>query len=287
MDDGWRIAITVLVGVLTGALSAMFGVGGAVVSTPAIRAQGATPLESVGSTLPSVLPSAIVGTLRYRREGLIHWQVVAGTAAVGAIGAVGGAFLSNVIPGNGHPLMLATAALMAFTGVQLWRSRDVGAPVPVPVTTAEEAGLPDAIPPGAADPPPEPAAPGFGRVAWWRLAVIGAFAGGISGLLGVGGGVFMVPAFTKWLRLPIKAAIATSLACVGLLAIPGTLTHWYLGDIDWAFALPLCVGVIPGARVGAAIALRTPDAVMRRAVAVMLIVFAIVYAGGELASLSS
>jgi uncharacterized membrane protein YfcA len=213
---------------------------------------------------------------------------VVGTAGVGALGAVGGAFLSNVIPGNGHPLMLATAALMAFTGVQLWRSRDAGASVPVPVTTAEEAGLPDAIPPGVDRAgSSEPAALGSDRVEWWRLAVIGAFAGGISGLLGVGGGVFMVPAFTKWLRLPIKVAIATSLACVGLLAIPGTLTHWYLGDIDWAFAIPLCIGVIPGARAGAALALRTPDAVMRRAVAVMLLLFAIVYAGGELASLSS
>lgn len=278
MDDGWRIAITLLVGILTGALSAMFGVGGAVISTPAIRGLGATPLESVGSTLPSVLPSALVGTLRYRSEGLIRGQVVVGTAGVGALAAVGGALLSNVIPGGGHPLMIATAALMAFTGVQLWRARN-DAPVAVPVAAAPEASAAGSLPASRAVGPE--------RVAWWRLAVIGAFAGCVSGLLGVGGGVFMVPAFTKWLRLPIKAAIATSLACVGLLAVPGTLTHWYLGDINWAFATPLCIGVIPGARAGAALALRTPDEVMRRAVAVMLIVFAIVYAGGELASLSN
>ena len=66
-----EVAITVLVGVATGVLSGMFGIGGAVVSTPAIRALGATALQAIGSTLPSILPSSISGSLRYRRENFI------------------------------------------------------------------------------------------------------------------------------------------------------------------------------------------------------------------------
>ena len=73
----------------------------------------------------------------------------------------------------------------------------------------------------------------------WRLAIIGIAAGGLSGLLGVGGGILMVPAFSAWLRLPLKETIATSLACVGIFAIPGTITHALLGHIDWAYAIPL------------------------------------------------
>ena len=68
-----EIAITVLVGVATGVLSGMFGIGGAVVSTPAIRALGATALQAIGSTLPSILPSSISGSLRYHRENFILW----------------------------------------------------------------------------------------------------------------------------------------------------------------------------------------------------------------------
>ena len=49
----------------------------------------------------------------------------------------------------------------------------------------------------------------------------------------------MVPAFSAWVRLPLKETIATSLACVGIFAVPGTITHAVLGDIDWAFAIPL------------------------------------------------
>ena len=50
--------------------------------------------------------------------------------------------------------------------------------------------------------------------------------------------------------MPLKQAIATSLVCVGLFAIPGTITHAALGHIDWRFAFFLTLGVIPGARIG-------------------------------------
>ena len=47
----------------------------------------------------------------------------------------------------------------------------------------------------------------------------------LSGLLGIGGGILMVPAFSAWVGLPLKETIATSLACVGVFAVPGTITH--------------------------------------------------------------
>ena len=75
----------------------------------------------------------------------------------------------------------------------------------------------------------------------------------------------MVPAFSAWVGLPLKDTIATSLACVGIFAIPGTLTHWYLGHIDWTFAIALAVGAIPGARIGAhiTIGIDRPDVALR------------------------
>jgi uncharacterized membrane protein YfcA len=123
------------------------------------------------------------------------------------------------------------------------------------------------------------------RLDWWRLATIGVAAGLLSGLLGIGGGILMVPAFVGWVRLPLKEAIGNSLACVGVLAVPGMVTHAALGHIDWAFALPLCVGVIPGAQLGAHLAIRTPDRTLRVAVASVLGTIAVVYAVGELMEL--
>jgi uncharacterized membrane protein YfcA len=91
----------------------------------------------------------------------------------------------------------------------------------------------------------------------------------------------MVPGFTQVGDLPVKKAIATSLACVGLFAIPGTITHALLGNIDWHFAVLLTIGVIPGARLGAALAIRAGDARLRRVVALFLGLMALAYGIGE------
>lgn len=275
VSEAVELLLVLGVGFFTGMLSAMFGVGGAVVSTPAIRALGATPVEAIGSTLPSIIPSAISGSLRYHREGLIRARVVLWTALVGAIAAVGGALLVNLVPGGGHPLMILTAALLAFTAIRTGQSPrrpdPADAEEPAPGSDADLALTPD------------PA--GERRLEWWRLATIGLAAGLLSGLLGIGGGILMVPAFVGWVRLPIKEAIGSSLACVGILAVPGMITHAALGHIDWAFALPLCVGVIPGAQAGARLTIGASDRTIRISVAVVLGTIAVIYAAGEIIEL--
>ena len=111
----------------------------------------------------------------------------------------------------------------------------------------------------------------------WRAAGIGVVAGLLSGLLGIGGGVIMVPAFTELLYMPLKSAIATSLVCVGIFAVPATITHAFLGDVDWRLAALLTIGVVPGARVGASLTIRTAERRLRLAVGVFLALVALVY----------
>jgi uncharacterized membrane protein YfcA len=264
-----QVVLTLLLGVATGVLSAMFGVGGAVVSTPGIRALGATPLEGIGSTLPSIFPSSITGTLRYHREGFVLWRAVAWTAAFGAPAAVLGSLATSSIPGRGHLQMIATAALVGLTAYRTSRQ-------PALVSNAAPVLVSSAVPAPAI----------VTRAAWWSYAVIGTAAGMLSGLLGVGGGVLMVPAFQSWLRMGLKETIATSLACVGLLAIPGTITHTLKHHIDWTFALPLCVGVIPGAQIGSHLAVKAADRSLRTFTGIVLGTIAIVYATAELIALA-
>ena len=268
--------LTTVVGFGTGVLSGMFGIGGAVASTPAIRVLGATPLDAVGSTIPSVIPSAVTGVWRYGRERLVDWRIVAWTSGIGVVATVGGALLTDVVPGNGHPLMILTAGLVGFSAFRL--SRPVAAPEPEAVVATE--GITDAAP-GLAH-----VEEGRERAEPWRLLLIGVAAGGLSGLLGIGGGVLMVPAFTAWVRIPIKSALATSLACVGVLAVPGLITHAALGHINWLYALPLCVGVVPGARLGAHLTIRSEDHTLRVLVGVVLGVIAVAYAVGETLALA-
>jgi uncharacterized protein len=251
-----RDALALLVGFLTGMLSALFGIGGAIVSNPGLRVLGAAPLVAVGTTLPSILPGAISGTLRYRREGLIDWRLIAPAAAAGLLAVVGGSLLSHAVPGQGHLLLLAIAVLLAFTA---WRTA-------LPALTRDPGSNPEPTVPRPA-PHRRP----------WVAAGIGLVAGLLSGLLGIGGGAIMVPAYTQLLSLPLKSAIATSLVCVGIFGVPATITHGLLGDVDWRLAILLIVGVVPGAQVGAAITIRTAERRLRLAVGVFLALVAVVY----------
>ena len=265
MDPGpIRDVLTVLVGVGTGVLSAAFGVGGAVVSTPAIRALGVPALLAVGTTLPSIFPSAITGTARYVKEDLILWRVVAVTAPAGILSAVVGAKLAPHVPGEGHLLMVLTALLLGYTSIRMARKPKQAGPA--------ETAAPDA---------PAPSDGGRAGV----LVAVGALAGLMSGLLGIGGGTVMVPGFTVLGKLPLKTTIATSLACVAIFAIPSTITHALDDNIDWRVALCLTIGVIPGARFGAAAAVKASDEGLRKAVATFLGIIAVVYLVGELVAL--
>jgi uncharacterized membrane protein YfcA len=249
MSPVLQFILTLLIGVLTGILSGMFGIGGAVISTPAIRALGATPLQAVGSTLPSIIPSSASGSLRYKRDNLIWGRVVLWTSAFGVPAAILGSVLSGVVPGNGHLLMILTAGLVAYTAYR----------TAFPTERELERSIADR------------------KDEWWILALIGVAAGMLSGLLGIGGGILMVPAFSALVGLPLRDTIATSLACVGIFAIPGTLTHWYLGHIDWTFAIPLSIGVIPGARIGAHFTLTAGDRLLRITVGMALGIVALIY----------
>ena len=113
----------------------------------------------------------------------------------------------------------------------------------------------------------------------------GLVAGSLSGLLGVGGGIIMVPLFRRWLALPMKNAVATSLICVGCFAIPGTITHSIEGGIDWRFAILLTIGVVVGAPFGSKMALKMSDKKLQRVFGLFLAAVAVVYGGGELLAL--
>ncbi len=269
-----RDALTLALGLVTGLLSGAFGIGGAVVSTPGVRALGASALVAVGTTLPSILPGAVAGTARYQRAGLVRWPVVAVVAPVGALASVVGSLASHVVPGGGHWLMVATAALVGLTGLRLARGDDGGEPFAAVVAPP----LPGEGASQAASPPPR-SPPERERL---RSLVLGTGAGGLSGLLGLGGGLVLLPGFVEVLRMPVREAVATSLACVGLLAVPGTVTHAFLGDIDWRLAILLAVAVVPGARLGAAASVRLSQRRLRFLVAGVLIVLAVVYGGAEL-----
>jgi uncharacterized protein len=275
-----RDLLTVLLGLGTGLLSGLFGVGGGVVSQPGMRLLGVEPLVVIGTALPVIIPGAASGARRYVSEGLVSWPAVAATVPVGLAAAVVGAVAAEQVPGDGHLLQLLTACLLGVSSYGIAR-----APVVARAGPLAESDAP-AEPVDPAD-PVELATGSRGGDAGlrWRYVGIGALAGGLSGLLGIGGGVVMVPAFVQLARFEVKAAIATSLVCVGAFAVPGAVAHVVLDHVDWRIVIALVAGVVPGARLGAALTIRARDRRLRIAVASFLGVVAVVYFTGELRAL--
>ena len=76
-------------------------------------------------------------------------------------------------------------------------------------------------------------------------------AGILSGLLGIGGGIVVVPVLHLILKLPFKAATATSNFMMGLTAVPALCGFVSRGQLDLAVAVPLAAGVLAGANIGA------------------------------------
>lgn len=298
MDVGLlRDLVTVLLGIATGVLSGLFGVGGGVVSQPGMRLLGIEPLIVIGSALPVIIPGATSGARRYLREGLIRWPAVVATVPAGLVAAVLGSVAAEHVPGDGHLLQLITAGLLGLSSYRMRRA-PTAVPLDEPLAETDAIDAPLDPHPTGSGPTPWPSGPmGSGRNSWgsgWlgderellsRYLAIGLLAGLLSGLLGIGGGVIMVPAFVQFARMNVKAAIATSLVCVGSFAIPGTITHVLLDHVDWRVVACLVLGVIPGARIGAALTIRANDRRLRIVVASFLGLTAVLYAGGELLAL--
>ena len=108
-------------------------------------------------------------------------------------------------------------------------------------------------------------------------AIVGGLAAGLlSGIIGVGGGIVMVPFMTVGYRLPQTLAQGTSLLAIIPTAIVGGVTHLREGNVVREGAVFMGAGGVVGAILGALIAVRAPGAVLARVFAVVLIINAVV-----------
>ena len=224
------------------------GVGGAVVATPLVRLIGLGPHLAVGTTVPAILPAALTGAYAYRKAGLIDTTTAMRMAIPGALAAFGGALATRSV--NGHLLMVATAAVLLVLAVH---------------STARTGPGP------TQDRPP----------AIFGLTV-GAVAGFFSGLLGIGGGFLIVPVLVRFGGLAVKTAVGTSLAAISLMSIPNVAGQALAGNVSWVPAGLLAAGVVPGARLGARLAIAADEARLRWIVGGGLAVAAAAFGVSEL-----
>jgi uncharacterized protein len=112
------------------------------------------------------------------------------------------------------------------------------------------------------------------RTHYGRLGVIGLAGGVFSGLLGVGGGVVMVPLLVLWAGYGQRDAHAVSLGAIIPISAAGVLTFGVAGEIRVLEALALAVGAIVGAQAGARLLARADERKLKLAFGLFLLVVA-------------
>lgn len=234
------------IGLVAGLLSGGFGIGGGVIVLPAIRLLlGYPELVSVGTTLPVILPTALAGALTHLRSGNVRLRAGIVTGVWGMPAAVLGALAARAAGGPTVLTIAAIVIIVAAIGVVRGSRPALESP------DASEGVVASGV--GAA-----------------RFALLGVATGFYSGLLGLGGGFVLVPLLQRFAGFGIKTAIGTSLIAVAILAVPGSVTHAMMGNVDLPLALALSIGVVPGAVVGARITIGVKERWVRWAFATLL-----------------
>lgn len=221
------LVLAALIGVGIGFLGGLLGKGGSAIATPLLHAIGVPAIIAVASPLPATIPSTLVASWAYSRERLVDWRVVRWSVAFGIPATIGGALLTKLI--SGDALVKATDVVLVGLGIRIL----VGG------KQREQS------PRSAAELSP------------WMLAGVATVVGVASGLLANSGGFLLAPLFVTVLRLPIKSALASSLAVASALAIPGTAVHAALGHIDWTLVAVFAATSVPLSFLGARVAIRT------------------------------
>ena len=109
------------------------------------------------------------------------------------------------------------------------------------------------------------------------LLAIGLGAGVLSGLLGIGGGIVIVPALIYLAKFPPQQAVGTSLAVLVLPigAAIGATAYYRAGHLDVKAALLLVAGMAVGATLGSQLAMHVDATLLKKGFAVLMAVMAV------------
>lgn len=231
-----------VLGLVAGVMAGLFGIGGGAVMVPLLVLWLALPQHRAHATsLAAIIVTAASALARFAGDSEVHYAAGIGIAA----GAIAGAYLGAQLMHRLTPVRLrqAFAALMVVVSLQMLFG-----------LTPQDGPL--ALAGGAA-------------VAGYLI--LGLATGVLSGLMGVGGGVILVPAMVLLFGFTQHAAEGTSLLIIIPIAIVGSARHAKNGYTDWRLGMILGAGGVVGAWLGASVALQLDADLLQRMFAIFLL----------------
>lgn len=256
-----------LCSLLAGGLGALTGLGGGVVIVPLLTlAFGVNIHYAIGASLISVISTSSATAIAYVREGYSNIRIGMVLEIATTLGAICGAWIGGWIdPG-------AIAVIFGFVllfSISFRAPAENIVPDRRPVDRITAALRLDGSYPSSGS---------------WQPYVVrnvpGGFvlmyaAGILSGLLGIGSGAVKVLAMDRAMKLPFKVSTTTSNFMIGVTAAASAGIYLSRGYIDPGLAMPVVLGVLPGALIGARLLPKLGTPLLRRLFSLVLLALAI------------
>jgi len=239
-----KLSHAVVVGLAAGLLGGLFGVGGGLIIVPGlVSLAGMDRRLAHGTSLAATLPIAAASLITYLSHGNVDWAVALFLAIGAIVGAIVGTTLLQVIPKN--VLIIVFVITVLATATRLTISTDATGRTDLTVAMA------------------------------LLLTTVGLLTGTLAGLLGIGGGVIMVPAMIVILGIEPVVAKGTSVAVIVPTAIMGTIRNRKKSNADLRVAAVVGGFGAASAVVGGTISDRMSDQLSNVMFAALLVFVAI------------
>jgi uncharacterized membrane protein YfcA len=251
-------------GAAAGVFGSLLGLGGGVLIVPLLTlGLGLHAREAVAVSLVSVIVTSSASASVYLERHVANLRLGMVLELFTAAGALVGGLIAFLL--SEQALEALFAALLTWVAISMVRRSD--APARASAASAAEQAEPR---PGPASFAMSLSGPGY-IVDRLPLGMAGAvFAGLVSAVLGVGGGIVKVPVMHLVMGVPLKVATATSNMMIGITATSSAVIYLLRGEINPYVAGPTAVGVFVGAMMGSRIAPRVPIRLLRGLFVVVL-----------------
>ena len=236
--------VLILVSVVAGLVGAMSGMSGGVVLIPVLTSFGVDIKQAIAISILSMIAVSNGAAWTYVRRHLPNLRATAFLEAFAVAGAVCGAFFTVIA--QTRPLYLLCGSFLCISAMALLkRPKPAKTPFPdseiFPKTLDQQGSYYDDV--------EQRTIPYTIR----RLPLAGPLmfaAGGVAGLLGIGGSALTVLIHDRTMQLPPKVSVTMSNLIIGVMALAGATVYLEAGPIDLSLAIPVVLAVPAGAWIG-------------------------------------
>ncbi|MBN1403890.1 MAG: sulfite exporter TauE/SafE family protein [Opitutales bacterium] len=240
----WTI-IVAAISVSAGLLGSLAGVGGGIIVVPALTLlMGVDIRHAIAASIVAVVATSSAAASTYVRERMTNIRLGMLLETATALGAICGALAAGLL--SSKLLYILFGVILCYNAWHMSHKREDGQHTIPPDPFADKLSL------HASYYDRSLKRELSYRVSRTKLGLLVSWiAGLVSGLLGVGGGIFKVPLMHLAMGVPIKAATATSNFMIGITASTGAAIYFMRGDVKPFIAAPVAIGVIAGSKIGA------------------------------------